>query len=50
MTVVDQNRTAPADVLAATRDLAQTIVGRASEIETARRLPGDLLDAQLVGP
>lgn len=40
----EQTAATAADVLDATRELAPTIAVRAAEIETARRLPPDLLD------
>ena len=44
MTPMEQHAATAADVLDATCELAPTIAARAAEIETARRLPPDLLD------
>ena len=44
MATGEQPAATAADVLDATRELAPTIAARAAEIETARRLPPDLLD------
>ena len=44
MATGEQPAATAADVLDATRELAPTIAVRAAEIETARRLPPDLLD------
>ena len=44
MATGEQPAATAADVLDATRELAPTIGARAAEIETARRLPPDLLD------
>ena len=43
MTTIDRGVTTPQMVLNAVRELAPAITGRAAEIETARRLPPDLL-------
>lgn len=44
MTTIDETTTTPQDVLEAAQALAPTIAGRADEIESARRVPSDLLD------
>ncbi len=48
MTTVDRRQVTAQDVLDATRQLAPAIAGRAAEIESARRVPRDLLD-ELIG-
>jgi alkylation response protein AidB-like acyl-CoA dehydrogenase len=48
VTIVDRNSAAPQHVLDRARELAPKISGRAAEIESARRVPRDLLD-ELIG-
>jgi len=48
MTVIDRSSVGAPDVLEAAHDLGPSIAARAAEIETARRVPRDLLD-QLIG-
>lgn len=48
VTIVDQSSTTAQHVMDAVRDLAPKVAGRAAEIETARRVPRDLLD-ELIG-